>query len=120
MQLGSEAGGVLLVNEHPIIVPKLLAQMLGQMAVQLEGEELGVRSQALGQFPGVASLPRTEFHEDPRLGEIHLVQDPSDEPLGTGEDIGHLKRTGQKTAEEDGTHARTHARSPSYAESSAR
>ena len=118
-QFVAETGRILLVNKDPIIVPELLAQMLGQMAIQLEGEQLRVRSQPLSQLAGVASLARAEFDEDPRLGEVHLVQDPTDESFGTGQDVGHLERTGQKAAEEDGTHVSPHARSASHVKSSA-
>ena len=84
VQLLAEAGRILVVNKHTIIAPELLAQMIGQMVVQLESEQLGIRSQPLGQLARIASLTRAEFHKDPRLLEVHLIQDPPDEPFGTG------------------------------------
>lgn len=82
---------------HPIIMSKLLADMLGKNRVDLHQEQTRVGMHLFDNLPTVNTFARPEFHDDPRLGKITFCNHPPDQRLGTGKNVGNPEGLCQKS-----------------------
>jgi hypothetical protein len=68
------------------VFAEMVAEVVGELGVELEEEEAGIGVHSAGHLAGVAAFAGAELGDDARDGEVKLAGDPVDEDFGTGDD----------------------------------